>query len=432
MPCLPLMSFSSSISSVLRPSDPPIRSGLSENEHPIPILTPNSPTGFESPYDKLSRMSVSHRRNDSFEWVTQSAPNTPPTLGEASYEPYTPPPARLIGSAPLPVPNESWTGVPSPHEEKGQRRLFDWWSLPSFSNDKGYAKIPIYEEWGQHDAHTSNEATDESSAAPPKALAPQEQKAPALDARSARLTSLRENNQLRPSEELNALGILFLSTPPPSPSGLTISKPALPFVSPHISSRVPAPRLPKRVSFSPVIDEVISEPFPDFTPPEQQSLTWGSYLPSSFLVARPPLPRTTSLPMSRGKTIIRPILRRSTSQNDYPSYHSRLNCPLAGSTEMIRLSPQSIEKSTAPYDVAEPSPMPTQRLSASALRSHRQRCIDQSTEEADRAFVSLLEVAQKPARRRCDSMLSTTSSNTSEEYRSLRPSTAFVNAQSGM
>lgn len=115
--------------------------------------------------------------------------------------------------------------------------------------------------------------------------------------------------------------------------------------SPQITTRAPLTRLPKRVAFSSVIDEVVLEST-EAGYSGQQPMMWSSYLPSSYLVARPPLTRATSLPTHRSKSAVRPILRRS------PSLHDRAN-PIMdsksssyGSTEMSNFAPEATAEAT--------------------------------------------------------------------------------------
>lgn len=420
MSCLPSISLGTSISSVLRYCEASTVPAMDEHQEHGSVVAPPSPIGFDSPYDKLSRVSVSHRRVDSFEWVMRSAPNTPPSLGASGHDSFSPPPARQIGSAPLPVPNEDWSGAPISHEKKGRPRIFRFWSSPSLDNKQGYTRLPTGENWSQQTTEAPNEAIQDPSSYFPRALSSQERKTFASAS-----PPVKESTQLRPSEELNALGIILPPTPPLSPPTSTSLKASSSFPSPIVASRASAPRLPKRVAFSPIIDEVILESDSDFKSPEQHISPWGSYLPSSFLVARPPLPRSTSLPVAKGKTTVRPILRPSTSSDNHPSCDPRQEQPTERSTEMMHLSPQLSGKTT-PHDIAKPSPMPTQRLSAAALRAHEHGRVEGS-EELDRAFVLLLESTHKPLRRRCDSMLSTTSSSLDERCKSpllSRPSVA--------
>ena len=390
MSCLPLFSFSPSIPSALKPNNdlPVLRSG---EQGPVTSSTiPKSTEMVESLYDKLSRVSVSHRRVDSFEWVmTQSAPNTPPTSLDSNHQPYSPPPTRLVGSAPLPVPNETWSTSSRPFEGRGKRGYFDWWSSPSLVNSKGYARISAVEEEDDTDrpapTSTGRESVTGSS------------RSPSPEARmQTSASSPNGGNHLRASQELNALGIVFPCTPPASPPASRTWKSPRPSGSPKVSPRVSATCLPKRVSFSPIVDEVVLETFPDFESSKQPPSYWGSYLPSSFLVARPPLPRTASFPVPRRTIATRPILKRSTSLNHQPSYES------TPSTEMIPLSPRTDAEDT----VMVASPIPTQRLPVAALRADGHRHMGGDLGEPDRVFVSLLQAAQKPARRRCDSLLS--------------------------
>ncbi|KAF9697501.1 hypothetical protein EKO04_003979 [Ascochyta lentis] len=406
MSCLPLLSFSPSIPSVFRPYNPSPVLGPGQKEPLTPISTPELCEDLESPYDKLSQVSVSHRRVDSFEWVmTQSAPNTPPTSGESSCELFSPVPARLIRSAPLPVPNESWSRISKPGEAREKRGYFDWWTSPSLGNDKGYTKISEDEGLGEHDLLAFTSTRQNMSAGSARAPKAQIHESAASHTHAGRCFPSTENHQVRPSQELNALGIVFPYTPPPSPPVPTVAKSPPPIYSPNPSLSQSTPPLPKRVSFSPVIDEVIFETSSDSKSLVQQPLSWGSYLPSSFLVARPPLPRTTSSPVSRKKTAIRPILRRSTSLNHAVYNDLRSSREDKKSTEMIRLPPlqQGDERTTCETSIS--SSMPTQRLSSGAMYTSDSRA------ETDRAFAMLLQTTKKPARRRCDSMVSIKSSD---------------------
>lgn len=408
MSCLPLFSFNSSILTAFRPYGSPPVSELGGQEPEISVTLSESSEELESPYDKLSQVSVSHRRVDSFEWVmTHSAPNTPPTMGDSTGS-YSPPLERLIESAPLPVPNENWSTYPNVCEGKERRGYFDWWSSPSLENGQGYFKI------------SQDERRVERSSKPPARSAygsrtsytvkAQVHIDPVSHAHSTDLSSsTMENNQLGHSHEFNALGIVFSDIPSPSPLASICSKSLQSQDLPAVSSQVSAPRLPKRVSFSPIVYEVVLEAFPNLESPRQQQPSWGSYLPSSFLVARPPLLRTSSSPAPKGKTAIRPILRRSTSLNHQPGYDS------STSTEMTSMLAQSNAKDA----VAMISPMPTQRLSTTASRADNDEHVGEESNWTDKAFVSLLQTAQRPARVRCDSLLSNKSSDFGEEHKSL-------------
>lgn len=396
MSCLPSFSFSQSIPSAVRPyNDPPV-STQGEREPNTPIMTSTAIDNFDTPYDKLSQVSVSHRRVDSFEWViTQSAPNTPPTMNSTQQKSYSPAPTRLISSAPLPAPNEHWSIGAQPCEAKERRGFFDWWTSPSLASGKGYTKISKEEENDQpasvcrpiegpsrpllHGTHTNTESFTRF-------------KEPPFDT---------NNHQLRPSQELNALGIVFPCTPPSSPPDSIFQKSYRPQSSPNVSPRVSAPRLSKRVSFSPIIDEIGLKSSSGIEPSGPQTSLWGSYLPSSFLVARPPISRTTSLPVSKGKTLLRPILRRSTSLCQ-PVPESRL------STEMTCLRfKRGVED--AGGTVVTALPIPAQRLSMEASCTDSRRTVGQNSDDTDRAFASLLQAAQKHGRQRCDFLLSNSS-----------------------
>lgn len=211
------------------------------------------------------------------------------------------------------------------------------------------------------------------------------------------------NSQLLPSQELNALGIIFPPTPPSTPPTTSTSE-ASPPSSPPMNSLQTTPRLPKRLTFSPIIDKVELESFPDFDYQRQPPPSWGSYLPSSFLVARPTLNRTTSSPVpTLPKRVVapRPILKRSSFLNH------QLGNDSIPSTEMTRMSSGANTKGVP--GVA--SPLPSQRLSITASRTDGVRQLGGGSGQADSAFVALLQAAQKPTRSRCDSLLSNTSGN---------------------
>jgi hypothetical protein len=151
--------------------------------------------------------------------------------------------------------------------------------------------------------------------------------------------------------------------------------------------------LPKRVSFSPVIDEVILESPTEAESSKYETPSWGSYLPSSFLVARPPLPRTTSLPAIRERHVIRPILRHSISSDSHSAPRLSLDFTAVNSTEMTQVSQK--ENSDSPsHSIGEPSSMPTQRISTSESQAHGRRHTEEDPEAVDRAFVELLEATQ--------------------------------------
>lgn len=352
----------------------------------------------ESLYDKLAQVSVSHRRVDSFEWVmTQSAPNTPPTSDGTSFKPYSPPPERLVSSASLPVPNEHWSTGSASKRGKQQRGYFDWWSSPSLGNGNGYAMIPGDEEHNERCASTLRQSIAGPSISH---LTQARTKEPGT---STTLSSSENDDRLQPSQELNALGIVFPDTPPPSPPTSKVLKTPQSYVAHIASPRTPAPRLPKRVTFSPVIDAVTLESFPDYN--EQHSSPWGSYLPSSFLVARPALHRTSSLPVTKATTVIRPILRRSTPSEVQPTR----------TTEMVRLSPRTDSKDTTTVN----SPLPAQRLLLAKAHGTEHKDLGRASSEADKAFVSLLQEPHKASWRRCDSLLSNVSSSGGGEIQTL-------------
>ncbi|KAJ8117427.1 hypothetical protein OPT61_g1365 [Boeremia exigua] len=339
-------------------------------------------------YDKLSQVSVSHRRVDSFEWVmTQSAPNTPPTTLNSGLKSFSPPPARLVESAPLPVPGELWSLSSSPRKEPPQKRgYFDWWPSPFAGTSTGYTKVPSVEDADEVvlQMHARDEAFTAEILRP---LKPD-------DRTKAPVSSPFEIEQLRTPQELNALGIVFTDSPPHSPSISDVSESTQPSAPPK-DLREAAPRVSKRVSFSPLIDEVVLETFPEHDYMSTPASHWGSYLPSSFLVARPPLTRTASSPVPRRTMAARPILKRSTSSMSHATEEA------TPSTEMIGLS-RKIEFE----DAIAVSPIPTQRLSAATLRTGGQRQVGETSDETDSVFVTALQAMSKSGRRRCDSLLS--------------------------
>lgn len=414
MTCLPLLSFSPSIPAVFRPYDSPPVFQTDEEESRNAVFTPPAtPEDANSPYDKLSQVSVSHRRVDSFEWVmTQSAPNTPPTMSRSSRESFSPPPARLIASAPLPVPNETWSTAPIAREVKEKRGYFDWWSSPSLSNDKGYAQIPRIGEPVEQIGSSLGLVNHDPCDRPSRTFAAHVSMSPAPRVPSTIRASPSKHSALSPSEELNALGITFPDTPPPSPSRSGRTKSFQTDIEPSTASDVSPQRLPKRVSFSPIIDEVAIEPWSKLESLEYQGMSWGNYLPSSFLVARPPLPRVNTLPATRGKRVIRPILRRQTPLHPESLQGSTLDAAEKKSTEMRPLSSKQCAEGLS-SEMTNHSSMPTERLSMADSIGHEHGHSSVSRAEADRLFVSLFQVAQKPARRRCDSIISTTSSTVS-------------------
>ena len=386
MSCLPLFSFGPSFPSALRSAESSLISRSNAQCLSMPSMTPQVTQTSEALYDKLSKVSVSHRRLDSFEWVmTRSAPNTPPTSGETNDKPFSPPPQRLATSAPLPVPGELWSTGPQRNIGKPQRGYLDWWSSPSLSNGTGYAMIPKDEEFEEDSISCARRSTTKPSI-------PYVFEGRSDAGRRVRVSSTSGvRARLRPSHELNALGIVLPDIPPPSPPRLEASTTAeLPLAHQTTSSTSPS-RPPKRVTFSPIVDEVTLESFSDFK--EQRPTHWGSYLPSSFLVAQPPLPRTTSTPATQAKAAIRPILRRSTS----PTSHVTRN------TAMTHLSAKRNE--STPVVV---SSIPAQRpsVSNSPVIGHASR----DTNEEDKAFALLLRATHEPSRRRGDPVVSNTAS----------------------
>ncbi|KAF1931111.1 uncharacterized protein M421DRAFT_90207 [Didymella exigua CBS 183.55] len=367
MSCLPLFSFGPSKSSAYKPSD---RSKPDAQCLPSRPMMPETAHLNEGVYDKLAQVSVSHRRLDSFEWVlTQSAPNTPPTSDSTSSKAFSPPPGRFITSAPLPVPDELWSYSQHAKGGKQQQGYFDWWPSPSLVNCNGYAMIPDDEEHYDRYALAARQSNTDSSRS--RAIGVRTCK----ESRSHAAPALGGNDRLRPSQNLSALGIVLPDSPPPNPPMPKVSKTSEPHVAPGTSSRASPSRLPKRVTFSPVIDELTLASFSDLN--EQSSSSWGSYLPSSFLVARAPLSRTTSLPPKQANIIVRPILRRSTSSDAQPT---RI-------TEMVQLPPSAGCKNKGNVT----SPMPAQRLSVSQSPIIGNPRRDSSDKE--KVFVSLLHAS---------------------------------------
>ncbi|KAF3032236.1 hypothetical protein E8E11_002528 [Didymella keratinophila] len=346
-------------------------------------MTPQVTQTSDDLYDKLSQVSVSHRRLNSFEWVmTQSAPNTPPTSGETSHKSFSPPPQRPAASAPLPVPGELWSTGPRRKIGKPQRGYFDWWSSPSLSNGTGYAMIPNSEEHEEENVSYARR----SITTPSIPYVSEGRRDAERSFRASSTCGIRGG--LRLCHELNALGIVLPDTPPPSPPPtLEASNTAELHLAHQTPSSTSPSRPPKRVTFSPIVDEVTLESFSDFN--EQHPTHWGSYLPSSFLVARPSLPRTTSMPATQAKTATRPILRRSTS---FMSQITR-------NTEMTYLSAKG-DESTPVVVSSIPAPRPS--VSHSPVTGHASR----GTNEADKAFASLLRATHKPSPRRYGSLLS--------------------------
>ena len=390
MSCLPLFTFSQSLPLKVLPGNDTSTSKLVGQAPKTPAMTPKTIDDFDTPYDKLSRVSISHRRVDSFEWVmTQSAPNTPSTVSGSQYQPYTPPPARVIGSAPLPVPNEHWSTGTRPVQGSAKRSakqsFFDWWTSPSPSNACGYTKILEVEE---PEASTSVRVSKTEPSRPPLHRAHTSPEPP-----------ITLDNHLRPTHELNALGIVLPSIPPVSAPTSILEKPDPITSSPNEVPRVSVARLPKRVSFSPIIDEVFLEAFPDSKPSGPQESPWGSYLPSSFLVARPPMPRNNSSPAPRSKSPARTILKHSISVDPQQIQGSR------PSTEMtcLQFQPSVMDK---PNAMTAASPIPTGRLLAMAARNNMGRTIDDESGNTDKAFADLLQITPKKGRQRCDSLLS--------------------------
>lgn len=356
----------------------------SDEQPPVPTVATSLTDGFDGLYDKISRVSVSHRRVDSFEWVmAKSAPNTPPSSLASEYGPYSPPAARLIGSAPLPVPHETWSTSSQASDGRQKRGYFDWWPSPILGPNKGYTKLSTSDVEDQ----PCLESSSTSEVGKSRPFKPQ----------TGLQTPIRlslEDNEIRPAEELNALGIVFPCTPPSTPPASDVPRACERKCSP----RTAAPRLSKRVSFSPVIDEVALETFLNLESANQSPLSWGSYLPSSFLVARPPLKKTTSSPATRTTATTRPILKRSSSAYEHPVRRPAI------STEMIHLSLQCDSNNS----VVMASPIPTQRLSTATLRADGRRQVGDNSGQADSAFAQMLQPT-KPARHRCDSLLFDTS-----------------------
>lgn len=385
MSCLPLFSFNPSLSSALKPQDASSGPRPYEQQQPAPMVTPSLTNEVDDLYDKISRVSVSHRRVDSFEWVmAQSAPNTPPTSLDSKYEPYSPPAARVVGSAPLPVPNEMWSSNSQACDGRQKRGYFDWWPSPILGSNKGYTKLSTSDDGGKSGlgSPSANRPSMTGSSQPFKPqTGPQTPTSPYL-----------EDHEVRPSQELNALGIVFPCTPPPSPPASHMA------YEPKCAPQASASQSSKRVSFSPIVDEAAPETFPGFGIEIQPSLSWGSYLPSSFLVARPPLTRTASSPAARRTRATRPILKRSSSTYQHP-----VRRPMP-STEMIHLSRMSNGEDT----LVVASPIPKQRLSLATLRANGSRQVGDNSVKTDSAFVEMLQPT-KPTRRRCDSLLSNTS-----------------------
>ncbi|KAJ4986964.1 hypothetical protein SVAN01_07505 [Stagonosporopsis vannaccii] len=390
MSCLPLSSFTPSLSAVLKLDDVPStsRSRSDEQQSPHPLIAQGFTDEVDGRYDKLSPVSVSHRRVDSFEWpMAQSAPNTPPTSLGSNYKSYSPPAIRAVGSAPLPVPNETWSTRSQAGDGRQKRGYFDWWPSPILEFDKGYTKLSTsdYENEPDLQSPSVNEASETGIS---RTVRPQTGLQTAIHPSS-------DDNRNRALRELNALGIVISYT---SPSSLPPSH-MLRAHEPKVFPRPAAPQLLKRVSFSPVIDEVVSETSPGFDSANKPVLLWGSYLPSSFLVALPPLTRTTSSPAARRTTTTtRPILKRSSSA------HQHLIPPSTPSTELICLVPKSGPEDT----VIVASPTPTHRLSTRKLRADGLRQVGGDLGETDSTFVDMLQ-STKPTRCRCDSLLSNTS-----------------------
>lgn len=387
MSCLPLFSFGQTLPAAFKSSNASSDPSQKDLWPPTHAIARHSNDEVDDRYDKLARVSVSHRRVDSFEWVmTQSAPNTPPTLN-SKYEPYSPPPVRRVGSAPLPVPHETWSTSSQPLDGRQKRGYFDWFSSPILGFNQGYTKVPATEPEDHLDSPESLSATQTSTVGLSQPFRPH--------AGTQTPTSpYSDCDEVQPMRELNALGIVFPCTPPSSPPSPDTQR----ALDPRSSPGSAAQRLPKHVSFSPVVTEAAAKTFSECDSTVQPSTSWGSYLPSSFLVARPSMTRTmTSPPVS--KTIAtRPILKRSTSYQ--PPVRQGTS-----STEMVRIS----RKHDAGNKAIAVSPIPTQRLSTGTSHADGHRIVGDKSGETDSAFVAMLHVTQKPARQRCDSLLSNAS-----------------------
>ncbi|KAH6621717.1 hypothetical protein C7974DRAFT_397024 [Boeremia exigua] len=395
MSCLPLFSFRPASSAVSNPYHDSSVSRRGEQGLESPDTTPKMTDGDEYLYDKLSQVSVSHRRIDSFEWVmTQSAPNTPQTLFDLSSEPFPAPTPRMVSSAPLPVPSEMWSTSSRPDVTKEKRGYFDWWSSPTLGSGEGYTRISTVEAEDKVEDEVKDGADTSSgtSIAGPTETLNWGSWAEDLASPS------EESGPIRPSQELNALGILFPCTPTHNSASLELYDTHVSSIPPRELPRKTVPRTPKRVSFSPVVDEVALETFPNLDSAEQPSSYWGGYLPSSFLVARPPLARITSNPVPKRRAATRPILKHSSFSNHGAGQD------VTPSTEMTQLPHSMNGTDTA----TSASPIPTQRLSAATLRTNGSRHVGGDPGEIDSTFVKILQVTQKPARRGCDSLLSDT------------------------
>lgn len=361
MSCLPLFFFSSSTPSASEQFEDSKSDAQSSTDPSIALGTGNEIEGL---YRKLSRVLSSHRRVNSFEWVmTRSAPNSPPIKDDTSHEMCFTPSERLIASAPLPVPDELWSDGLYPKRGKQQRGYFEWWSSPSVGNNHGYAMVPGDEEVQKRLA---------SILRVPVVNTP---KICTTDARTIRSSRSRaasppstECDRLSPS----ALGIIFPDTPLSSPPTSRIIENTHLQVTDRTSSLPPASRLPKRVTFSPVVDDLAAGSFRTF--PEQHTSSWGSYLPSAFLVARPPSPRKILAPITRASTVIKPILRRSVFSE------TQQTSPI----EMVCFIPRT--KSQSISDAI--STIPAQRLSVSLLSVFTSSTRDSI--DADKRFVTLL------------------------------------------
>ncbi len=384
MSCVPLFSLRPVISAAFGSFHDTADSDVGEQRSVGRATTPTSTNEVDNLYDKLLQVSISHRRVDSFEWVmTQSAPNTPPSTLDSRQKPFLPPPPRLVNSEPLPVPGEMWSIGPQPCQEISKRGSFDWWPSPSLRPSGGYTRISIVEDEDEPEEQLQTLASPTSIAAPSRWH-------DLGDGRKATAISPVESNHLQSPQELNALGIVLPCTPSHSaPPPSARSRESVPKAM---------PRLSKRVSFSPVVDEVVPEAFPHFDSKSQPASHWSSYFPSSFVVARPPLLRSTSSPLLHRNKATRPILKRSassiseTAQNAFPG------------TEMIDHPKKANVETTAAVSL-----IPTQRLSATNLDGGGQRKVEKSSDNTDSVFAAILQAPRKSGRLRCDSLLSNVS-----------------------
>ncbi|KAF2993212.1 hypothetical protein E8E13_000548 [Curvularia kusanoi] len=358
-------------------------------------MSPEAPQSPDDLYDKLSQVSVSHRRVDSFEWVmTQSAPNTPQTMPDSRDGSFSPLPTRRIGSAPLPVPNEMWSSNPRPRAGAPRRGYFDWWPSPNLGfSQEGYTRVSTSENEEELDRTEHVADSRRSIAGPSRPFVAEQTQAPA--------TLSNSNSPPLPSQELNALGIILPPTPPSTPPTSSSSK-ASPSSHPIECSPQVTSRLPKKVTFSPIIDKVELESFPEFESIRQSPSLWGSYLPSSFLIARPAINRTVSSPVpTLPKKLVapRPILKRPSPQM------YQLDDDFTPSTEMIRMSSEASLKGAR----QAASPIPSRRPSVVQPRTDGIRQLDGNSGQTDSAFAAILQATQKPRRTRCDSLLSNSS-----------------------